>query len=657
MISICVPVYNGAKFIENCIKNILNQSFIEFELLISDDASDDNTLEIIDKFKKDNRLKIFKNTVNLGWVKNCNLLISKTSFELYCIIPCDDLIPPDYIEKLYNEIKLDDTITNCYPVLVTIHDNKPKGFGIQKSNLNNNITERIIEFYNNWPAISFRGLVRKSSNKKLLYFNEYLRENMFADTFQILQHSISGKLKLVEIYYLKIYHENNTHSKWTANEDDYLNFYFATYMISNRYFSNNYELIQKIKKKLLIKNIDPFLMDIKIKNTYDYIIMGGGIQGCCCALYLKKLGYNVAIIEKNTKLLHGASANHEGKIHLGFVYSNDTTFGTAEKMLVDALNFSNSIEYLLDRKIDWESIKSKKFLYLVPKTSILSEKELDHFFEKLQTKYEEFINKNNQLNYLGSTPKTIYKKIELPSNFNSEFFDCCYETEEYAINQDLLNSLIIENLTKNNVTIILENKIENIKKHHNYYEIITNTNSYYSENVVNCLWEGKNKIDNSILDNKYYDTNYRYKFGIISESIDELKNQYSITMVNGPFGDYVNFDNYMYFSWYPLSMRGFICSEEPPSNWSTETLINRDEFILSHNTTFKSIFGLEFEFKNPKIIGGIIVAKGQTDINEKDSELHVRNDNRIEKIDNYISISTGKFTSGPYNAMLLKNFL
>ena len=74
----------------------------------------------------------------------------------------------------------------------------------------------------------------------------------------------------------------------------------------------------------------------------------------------------------------------------------------------------------------------------------------------------------------------------------------------------------------------------------NYFKIITDKNIYYSNKVVNCLWENKTKIDNYILDEKYYDTNYRYKFGIISKKINELNNEYSITFVNGPYGDFEN---------------------------------------------------------------------------------------------------------------------
>src|SRR3970040_1826883 len=117
MVSICVPVYNGSQFIEECINNILKQTFRDFELLIADDCSTDNTLQIINKYKNNKRVTVIINTMNIGWVKNCNLLISKTNYDYYCIIPCDDIIPKNYIEKLYNKIIEVPSISNCYPYI------------------------------------------------------------------------------------------------------------------------------------------------------------------------------------------------------------------------------------------------------------------------------------------------------------------------------------------------------------------------------------------------------------------------------------------------------------------------------------------------------------------------------------------------------------
>ena len=73
---------------------------------------------------------------------------------------------------------------------------------------------------------------------------------MRADTFQILQHAILGKLIQVNVPYYKRYHENNTHTKWISTNNDILNFYFSIYMISKKYFITNEICSNIINKKL-----------------------------------------------------------------------------------------------------------------------------------------------------------------------------------------------------------------------------------------------------------------------------------------------------------------------------------------------------------------------------------------------------------------------
>lgn len=353
--------------------------------------------------------------------------------------------------------------------------------------------------------------------------------------------------------------------------------------------------------------------------------------------------------------MNETSKNHEGKIHLGFVYSKDETFATAEKMLIDALNFSNTIEFLLDQKLDWDKIKSKKFLYLVSQTSLLKEENLDHFFIKIQQTYESLLTQNTHLNYLGMRPEILFKKIEIPKDLNRENFQCCYETEEYAINQHILNREIIKTIQSKNIPIYYENTIEKVVDKFKYGEVHTDKEVFYGSKIINCLWDKKANIDNSVFDNKCKDMNYRFKFGIVSQPIQNLENVNSITFVNGPFGDFVNFKNdYMYFSWYPYSLKGFCCSDKPPIEWNINSLIPEPDIFLSdHKKIFNDIFNRTFDFINPEIIGSIIVAIGSTDISDQNSKLHERNEKRIEYTDNYISISTGKYTSAPYNAILL----
>jgi len=78
MISVCIATFNGEKFIKLQLESILSQLEIDDEIVIIDDASIDNTIEIINSFH-DLRIKTYKNNVNMGFVKSFEkaLLISK----------------------------------------------------------------------------------------------------------------------------------------------------------------------------------------------------------------------------------------------------------------------------------------------------------------------------------------------------------------------------------------------------------------------------------------------------------------------------------------------------------------------------------------------------------------------------------------------------
>jgi glycosyltransferase involved in cell wall biosynthesis len=112
-ISVIVPVYNSEKYLERCINSILAQTFIEFECLLVDDCSTDNSLEICNNFKKkDNRIKVYHKKFNEGTAQARKTGVLYAVAEFIIFADNDDWIEPIMLEELYNKI-----ISNDYDMV------------------------------------------------------------------------------------------------------------------------------------------------------------------------------------------------------------------------------------------------------------------------------------------------------------------------------------------------------------------------------------------------------------------------------------------------------------------------------------------------------------------------------------------------------------
>jgi len=104
-ISCIVPVYNVEKYLHCCIDSILSQTFTDFELILVDDGSPDNSPAICDEYaRKDNRIKVIhQKNAGVSVARNSGMDIMQGDY--YCFIDSDDWITTDYLEKLYNTAK------------------------------------------------------------------------------------------------------------------------------------------------------------------------------------------------------------------------------------------------------------------------------------------------------------------------------------------------------------------------------------------------------------------------------------------------------------------------------------------------------------------------------------------------------------------------
>ncbi len=100
LVSIVTPAYNVEKYIEETINSVLNQTYKNWEMIVVDDCSNDNTLKLIQNFsKEDSRIKSYKNTINSGVSFTRNKAIDIAQGKYIAFLDADDLWDKEKLEK------------------------------------------------------------------------------------------------------------------------------------------------------------------------------------------------------------------------------------------------------------------------------------------------------------------------------------------------------------------------------------------------------------------------------------------------------------------------------------------------------------------------------------------------------------------------------
>jgi len=99
LISVIIPVYNTEKYIENCLRGVLGQTYENIEVIVINDGSTDNSLKIINKIK-DKRLKIIdRENSGAAYSRQQGVKMAKGKYIIF--VDADDYIKPAYIERLH----------------------------------------------------------------------------------------------------------------------------------------------------------------------------------------------------------------------------------------------------------------------------------------------------------------------------------------------------------------------------------------------------------------------------------------------------------------------------------------------------------------------------------------------------------------------------
>lgn len=113
-ISVCIPTYNGARYLRACLDSVLTQTYKEIEILVVDDGSTDSTLAILDSYAtNDKRIRVIRNDKNIGLVGNWNRCIKLAQGEWIKFLFQDDLLETNCLENMLTTMRDGDLFIAC----------------------------------------------------------------------------------------------------------------------------------------------------------------------------------------------------------------------------------------------------------------------------------------------------------------------------------------------------------------------------------------------------------------------------------------------------------------------------------------------------------------------------------------------------------------
>jgi len=183
LLSIGMPVYNGEQYITEAIEAILAQTFEDFELIISDNASSDRTQEICQAYAaKDRRIKYYRNERNLGVHRNYRRAFQLATGKYFRWATHDDICAPQAIEKCIKVLEQNPDVVLCYT--------KTKLIDEHGTVLEQNYDENPLLTDSPQPHIRFRNLIVDSFSRR------YRGQQLFG----VMRHSVAATTPLVGDY-------------------------------------------------------------------------------------------------------------------------------------------------------------------------------------------------------------------------------------------------------------------------------------------------------------------------------------------------------------------------------------------------------------------------------------------------------------------------
>jgi glycosyltransferase involved in cell wall biosynthesis len=212
-VTIGMPVYRGKLFIEESLNSVMDQTYEDFEVIISVDGPDPECEEICRKFLIDPRIRMVIQPQRLGWRGNMNWLMAQVQTEFWHLQEQDDVIDPNFLEVLVKYAR-------SKPMVATVYTDI-RVFGImdfpivQQSVLGSAFIRQMTLLYEHLSAVALSGLSRAEALQACGGIPGNEMEDFFAETAWMAGMARWGELHRIpgELYHKRL-HGQNTVTTW-----------------------------------------------------------------------------------------------------------------------------------------------------------------------------------------------------------------------------------------------------------------------------------------------------------------------------------------------------------------------------------------------------------------------------------------------------------
>lgn len=210
-LSIGLPVYNAERYLRDALDSILSQTYRDFELVISDNASTDSTAEICAGYaEKDQRIRFHRNAKNLGAAENFNKVFNLSVGMYFKWAAYDDMCAPEFLDRCVSLLDREPKVVLCYPKTILVNSQGEK-ISLYDDRLNldqqrpHQRLRHILKFIN--LANPVFGVIRSGALKKTRLLGKYFG----ADYILLIELALQGCFyEIPEYLFYRRDHELNS---------------------------------------------------------------------------------------------------------------------------------------------------------------------------------------------------------------------------------------------------------------------------------------------------------------------------------------------------------------------------------------------------------------------------------------------------------------